>query len=193
MYVKLALHHLSLIGMFRQPLFSCACFCPTDRSPKKRQNLVVGCLLEQNLGKNIYWINLDFFAIHVMAYLCRELMPQLAQPDQHFYHDGWMLEWLSGGLELPCTYRQIMSNAIEDSRPLRQRHSDQPFAQDLRIFNSYVLEVGRVANSHSITNAMAVPATTNAQTQTILNRIAPMPASRNATPATRNSGAVIMQ
>ena len=60
-------------------------------------------------------------------------MLQLAQPDQHFYHDGWMLEWLSGSLELPCTYRQIVSNAIEDSRPLRQRHSGQPVAQDLRI------------------------------------------------------------
>lgn len=56
-----------------------------------------------------------------MAYLRGELMLQLAQSDQHFYHDGRMLEWLSGGLKLPCTYRQIVSNAIEDSRPLRLR------------------------------------------------------------------------
>ena len=93
----------------------------------------MGCLFEQNLAKDIYWINLDLFAIHVMANLRGELMLQLAQPDQHFYHDGWILEWLGVGLELPCTYRQIVSNAIEDSRPLRQRHSGQPFAQDLRI------------------------------------------------------------
>jgi len=67
--------------MFRQLAFSSRCFYPTDRSPKKRQNLVVGCLLEQNLGKNVYWINPYLFAIHVMPYLCGELMLQLAEAD----------------------------------------------------------------------------------------------------------------
>jgi hypothetical protein len=57
-----------------------------------------------------------------------------------------MLEWLGGGLELPCTYRQIVSNAIEDPRPLRQRHSDEPLAQHLRI---------QVVN-HGILSEMAI-------------------------------------
>ena len=118
---------------FRQLAFSSACFYPTDGSPKKRQNLVPACLLEQNFGENINWINLELFTIHVVAYLCGELMLQLAEADQHSYHDGWMLEWLSGGLELPYAYRQIVGNSIKYSRPLRQRHPGQPFAQDLRI------------------------------------------------------------
>src|ERR1700722_5747702 len=125
-------------------------FYPADRACKKRQNLVAGCLLKQNLGENIYWINLNLFAIHVRAYLCGELMLQLAQSNQHFYHDGCMLEWLSGCFKLPCTYRQIVSNTIEDSRPFRQRHSGLPFAQDLRIqvFNHGILSVMRCYTSY---------------------------------------------
>ena len=74
----------------------------------------MGRLLEQNLCKNIYRINLDLFAIHVMANLCGELVLQLTQADQPFYGDGRVLGWLSGGLglELPCAYREIVSNSI---------------------------------------------------------------------------------
>lgn len=72
---------VSAMGMFRQLTFSSTCFYPTDRSHKKRQNLVVGGLLEQDFCKDIYWIDFVLFAIDVMAYLSGELMLQFAQAD----------------------------------------------------------------------------------------------------------------
>jgi len=49
--------------------------------PQERQDLVVSRLFEQNLCKDIYRINLDLFAVHIVDNLCRKLMLQLSQAD----------------------------------------------------------------------------------------------------------------
>ena len=72
----------------------------------------MGCLLEQNLCKDIYRINLNLFAIHIMSNLCGKLVLQLTEADEPLYDDDRVFEWLCGGLELACAYREIVSNSI---------------------------------------------------------------------------------
>ena len=72
----------------------------------------MGCLLEQNLCKDIYRINLDLFAIHIVSNLSGKLVVQLTEADQSFDNDGRILKRLLGSLELARADRQIMSNSI---------------------------------------------------------------------------------
>jgi hypothetical protein len=80
---------------FSPVTFSHARLYPINGSSQKGQDLILDCLLEQNLCKDIHRINLDLFAIHIMANLCGKLMLQLAEADYLFMTmagslNGWV-------------------------------------------------------------------------------------------------------